>query len=515
MKNKIAFIVMSVFVVSLHAQPTLADYCTYYGSAKYPDYSVEKCNPIIDMGDVDLCGESGYSPSDFTDYFGRNGGLYPDYDNFPPATYAAAFPDLNSEFPIVMVGVGPSIPESIIERLQSMMPACQLDSVVLINAGLPGMDFYDANIGFVKITTDILPIDESDDSYWAMVDPPYESDFDDGDMDDAGRPNIVTNAHIPYWDCVEFLIYKAGYTPEDVDVLWAMQGLIGKNSNTGYQYYNDDEEEWQNFFVQDVGIVVDGSGHKDFDVDVYNSEYFEDYIYVFNQAYRDFLDGSRADGEMSELKAVYLSDVPYSGYAIDNGKHELLPPYDYWNGWGVKQVVEDYINGDFWSDTGDPYITWGPYFWRRSYKESYFDGYQTDFSYVCEDFFEDEGFHLSNSGKNKTAAFAKYYFRQTNWYYPDDCPALVIDCPERLGQSASNLNVLCTQSGDALEIFVLNGSSTDTYQFALYNLMGQQVFEQHGGTEAVVSGLPAGQYFYAVTNNYHAQLATGAAVYVK
>ena len=45
--------------------------------------------------------------------------------------------------------------------------------------------------------------------------------------------------------------------------------------------------------------------------------------------------------------------------------------------------------------------------------------------------------------------------------------------------------------------------------------MGQQVFEQHGGTEAVVSGLPAGQYFYAVTNNYHAQLATGAAVYVK
>ena len=401
-----------------------------------------------------------------------------------------------------MVGVGPSIPESIIAKLQTLMPDCQLNDVVLINAGIPGMDFYDANIGGVKITPSIIPISPSDDALWAKVNPPYESDLT---VDDPLKPNIVADEIIPYWDCVEFLIYKAGFSPEDVDVLWAMQGMIGGPGNaTGY-----------GLTLEPFVIDVLGDGSKSFNTANYNSTYFESYMSDFNEAYHYVLENSLDVGSLSNVEVVYLSDAPYEGHAFPEGKFELLPPYDYWNGWGVKQVVEDYINGDFWSDPGDPYITWGPYFWRRGYKDSYFDGFETNFMYECADYSSIDGFHLSSAGKSKVAAYAKFYFRQTNWYYPDDCPDLDIDCPERLGQHASNLNVLCTQSGDALEIFVLNGSSTDTYQFALYNLMGQQVFEQHGGTEAVVSGLPAGQYFYAVTNNYHAQLATGAAVYVK
>lgn len=512
MKNKIAFIVMSVMTLSLNAQIAEENHCTYYGTDKYPDKIVEKCYPIIDKGDVDLCNVSGYSPYDYTDYFGRTGGLYPDYKNFPPAAYAAEFPDLSGEDPIVMVGVGPSIPESIIARLQTLMPECQLDDVVLINAGLPGKDLYDANFRAVKFYL-LFDKEPEDDAIWVTIDSDYESNFDDNgnDIEEPGEDdperdfNIYDNTGVPYWHCVQFLIYKAGYSPSDVDVLWAMQGLIGDDENeTGY-----------GLEIKPIEIDILGDGSKSFNTTWYNSTYFESYMTDFNEAYHDFLDNSRSVGGLSNLEVIYLSDAPYEGYAFSDDKYELLPPYDYWNGWGVKQLVEEYIDDDFWPVGGGPYVAWGPYFWRRGYKESYFDGFETDYKYYCEDYLEEDGFHLSSSGKAKAAAYAKFYFRQTDWYYPQDCQALNIDCPERLSQSASDLNVLCTQSGDALEIFVLNGSSTDTYQFALYNLMGQQVFEQNGGTEAIVSGLPAGQYFYVVTNNNLAQLATGAAVYVK
>lgn len=82
-------------------------------------------------------------------------------------------------------------------------------------------------------------------------------------------------------------------------------------------------------------------------------------------------------------KLFYVGDRGYTGYATDPQHYE---PIGYLNGWSVKYLVQDYIDGAI---NSTPVVTWLDYYWANGTTPRW-DGLQ----YLLSDFAEPDYIHL-------------------------------------------------------------------------------------------------------------------------
>lgn len=106
------------------------------------------------------------------------------------------------------------------------------------------------------------------------------------------------------------------------------------------------------------------------------------------------------------LKLVYLSSRIYAGYATTKQNPE---PFAWYNGWTVKRLIEDQINGDpklmYSGDTrSSAWLSWGPYLWANG-KTPRNDG----LIWLPSDY-EADGTHPSTTGRDKVAQMLFNFF---------------------------------------------------------------------------------------------------------
>ena len=109
------------------------------------------------------------------------------------------------------------------------------------------------------------------------------------------------------------------------------------------------------------------------------------------------------------IRIAYLSSRVYGGYAAATPYPE---PMAYEEGFGVKWLIEDQINGDptlayAGSSPSAPYLAWGPYIWADGLGADNalggIPGRSDGLEYSCQDF-EGDGLHPSPSGRQKVAS---------------------------------------------------------------------------------------------------------------
>ena len=132
------------------------------------------------------------------------------------------------------------------------------------------------------------------------------------------------------------------------------------------------------------------------------------------------------------IKIAYLSSRIYGGYTINYPE-----PVAYEEGFGVKWLIEEQINGDpglafAGSSPQAPYLAWGPYLWADGVGSDGvvggIPGRSDGLEYPCQDFAED-GMHPSPSGRQKVATQLLNFFNTDTtaqvWYRNPDPPPVI------------------------------------------------------------------------------------------
>lgn len=134
--------------------------------------------------------------------------------------------------------------------------------------------------------------------------------------------------------------------------------------------------------------------------------------------------------EFPNLKMLYLSSRTYGGYASGGLSPE---PYAYEDGFAVKWLIEDQINGDpglafTGRDATAPWLSWGPYLWADGHN------FRSDgLHYVCDDFRDDDGVHPAKGLLSKVTVQLRHFFSTDSTTEPwfmlqqDACPSARVD----------------------------------------------------------------------------------------
>ncbi|MCB8940830.1 MAG: hypothetical protein H6655_20695 [Ardenticatenaceae bacterium] len=96
------------------------------------------------------------------------------------------------------------------------------------------------------------------------------------------------------------------------------------------------------------------------------------------------------------VQIIYLNSRHYGGW---NPNSKAPEPWAYEEGWAVKWLIEERINGEI--DT--PLLAWMAYQWDSTWPESYFVA---------------DGLHLSNEGKAASGALWDAHFRTSSYIAP-------------------------------------------------------------------------------------------------
>ena len=137
------------------------------------------------------------------------------------------------------------------------------------------------------------------------------------------------------------------------------------------------------------------------------------------------------------VRIAYLSSRIYGDYAPDGQYPE---PVAYEEGFGVKWLIEDQINGDplltFTGATPQaPFLSWGPYLWADGLGADGVPGgvpgRRDGMEYACDDY-SDDGLHPSPTGRRKVADQLVSFFNQdstSQFWYVNPSPPPVAGTP--------------------------------------------------------------------------------------
>jgi hypothetical protein len=171
-----------------------------------------------------------------------------------------------------------------------------------------------------------------------------------------GRPaQAIDSADAPYWSLVDNKLAEAGVTPEEVQIIWLKQAHAFPRGS-----FPADAQLFQEELESIVNIISD---------------------------------------RYPNTRMIYLSSRVYAGYA----RGVLNPePYAYQSSFGVKWLVEEYIEGKL---PDMPWLAWGPYLWGDGLTPRS-DG----LTWECDDFASD-GTHPGSDGREKVATMLLEFFK--------------------------------------------------------------------------------------------------------
>jgi hypothetical protein len=198
------------------------------------------------------------------------------------------------------------------------------------------------------------------------------------------------------------------------------------------------------------------------------------------------------------VKLCYVASRIYGGYASVPLNPE---PYAYRNGWAMKKMIEDQINGDpqlQYAGTGSraPWLSWGIYQWADGLNPRS-DG----LTWVCSDF-QNDGTHPSPQGQQKVANLLLNFFRTDS----TACPWFLSNCALTTGLPSFS------ETGDArvfpnpvsTEALVRFSAPVVKATLVLYSGLGTpvRVWSNISGREMRLNraGLPTGIYYLKVTD---------------
>ena len=143
------------------------------------------------------------------------------------------------------------------------------------------------------------------------------------------------------------------------------------------------------------------------------------------------------------LKVMYISSSPYTGYAPSNKKQEQ-EPYAYETAFAAQEVIADQISGDpalnYSPANGPvlaPWLSWGPYYWTNGLR-----GRNDGFVWPCRDS-QTDGTHPSDPYGTDEVADALLHFYKTDdsavpWFLAPEGPISVLS-PSSLTFAAQNV----------------------------------------------------------------------------
>ncbi len=187
----------------------------------------------------------------------------------------------------------------------------------------------------------------------------------------------ILNPNGRYWDVVGNRLQGSGATAQQVQVIWFKQARRN--------YLND--------------------------------SIFPAHAYMLREKFRSAMQLLKA--KFPNARLCYLSSRIYGGYS-ESGGGRPSEPYAYQQGWGVKWIIENQINGDTSLTYSGPHprapwMSWGPYLWADGTNPR-LDG----LAWICPGDFEPDGIHPSTTGRRKVADMLFRFFTSdetaTPWF---------------------------------------------------------------------------------------------------
>jgi hypothetical protein len=172
------------------------------------------------------------------------------------------------------------------------------------------------------------------------------------------------------------------------------------------------------------------------------------------------------------LKIAYIASRVYGGYDETLAHPE---PYAYYQGWAVKSLIEDQINGDsslvyLGPNAKAPWLSWGPYLWADGINPRG-DG----LTWICPDDFEPDGRHPSELGEEKVASMLMNSLltdeTATPWFL--DGTTAVPGSNNNIPETFSIVNYPNPFNPSTTIEFVL--PQPGYTELSIYNTLGQQV----------------------------------------
>jgi hypothetical protein len=195
--------------------------------------------------------------------------------------------------------------------------------------------------------------------------------------------NPATSGYSNYWNNVAAKLSTAGVTANQVQVIWLKQA--NQAGGIPVQQYHDN-------LVEQLKLIV-----------------------------------NELKTRFPNVKLCYMGSRISARYALGALNPE---PYAYWQGWAVKKVIEDQINGDeqlIFSGSGanSPWIGWGVYMWS--------DGSTPQITnpsvfFTCPADFASDGTHPSVAGAEKVGSLLLDFFSNDStalpWFLGTGCPGV-------------------------------------------------------------------------------------------
>jgi lysophospholipase L1-like esterase len=282
-------------------------------------------------------------------YKGQDGGLYGGGSNLPPESQLKAAQDASAK--VVLLDAGGK-------------PAADGKAVLM-------------SIGMSNTTMEFSKFKEMADASSEKSAALTIVDSAQGGKDAAAWANIGATGTNPVWDEADRRLRAAGVTPQQVEVVWIKQALMGPARLGEFPAH-------ANVLQKDIETIL-----------------------------------TLAKSRYPNLRLAYLSNRIYAGYAVTLLNPE---PYSYESAFADRGVILDQIKGNpnlnadpAKGEVKAPVVLWGPYLWADGVKGRSGD----DLAYKREDLGPD-GTHPSPSGRQKVADLLLKFFKSdstaTPWF---------------------------------------------------------------------------------------------------
>lgn len=252
----------------------------------------------------------------------------------------------------------------------------------------------------------------------------------------GGKPaREISNPTLPeytqYWNEVDQRLAQAGVTAQQVQVIW-----FKTDNPAGNPVPTPLQEHYDSLLVQSKRIM-----HE-------------------------------IKNRFPNSKLCYVASRIYAGYASTNLNPE---PYAYRNGWTMKKLIEDQINGDTalqYSGPGanSPWLSWGIYQWADGTTPSS-DG----LTWNCPVDYQNDGTHPSPAGCLKVANMLLDFFQTDS----TACPWFLSNCSitTNASEASDDYSVRVYPNPFSSDLTIESDKPLINSDIAVFNSIGQQILK--------------------------------------